>query len=106
MRRVEGSVRRTERQQPKLWARIQIVLTRAELGFPSFWQLQLTGSVGLYLLVLLSVLPDRNPGEFRHHTIFCSTVFVVSCFLRPVCRSRLRRLVPLPSRTHPAFRVS
>jgi two-component system, LytTR family, sensor kinase len=87
-------VRRTEKQRPKLWARIQIVLTRDELGFPSFWQLQLTGSVGLYLLVLLSVLPDRNPGEFRHQTIFCATVFVVSCFLRPVCRSLLRRSLP------------
>jgi two-component system, LytTR family, sensor kinase len=87
-------VRRTEKQRPKLWTRIQIVLTRDELGFPSFWQLQLTGSVGLYLLVLLSVLPDRNAGEFRHQTIFCATVFVVSCFLRPVCRSLLRRSLP------------
>jgi two-component system, LytTR family, sensor kinase len=87
-------VRRTEAQRPRLWARIRIVLTRDELGFPSFWQLQATGSVGLYLLVLLSVLPYRNPGEFRHQTIFCATVFVVSCFLRPVCRSLLRRSLP------------
>jgi two-component system LytT family sensor kinase len=87
-------VRRTEAQRPKLWARIRIVLTRDELGFPSFWQLQLTGSVGLYLLVLLSVLPDRNPGEFRHQTIFCATVFAFSCLLRPVCRSLLRRSLP------------
>lgn len=70
------------------------MLTRDELGFPSFWQLQVTGSVGLYLLVLLSVLPYRNLGEFRHQTIFCATVFVVSCFLRPVCRSLLRRSIP------------
>jgi len=87
-------VRRTEAQRPRLWARIRMVLMRDELGFPSFWQLQLTGSVGLYLLVLLSVLPYRNPGEFRHQTIFCATVFVVSCFLRPVCRSLLRRSLP------------
>ena len=45
----------------------------------------------MYLLVLLSVLPYRNQEEFRHQTIFCATVFVVSCFLRPVCRSLLRR---------------
>jgi len=87
-------VRRTETRWPKLWARIRNVLTRDELGFPSFWQLQLTGSVGLYLLVLLSVLPDRNPGEFRHQTIFCATVFAFSCLLRPVCRSLLRRSLP------------
>jgi len=87
-------VRRTEAQLPRLWTRIRIVLKRDELGFPSFWQLQVTGSVGLYLLVLLSVLPYRNPGECRHQTIFCATVFVISCFLRPVCRSLLRRSLP------------
>jgi hypothetical protein len=38
MRRVEGSVRQAGKPRPKLWARIQIVLTRDELGFPSFWQ--------------------------------------------------------------------
>ena len=70
---------------------MQIVLTRDELGFPSFWQLQVAGCVGLYLLVLLSLLPYRNPDEFRHQTIFCATVFVVSSALRPVCRSLLRR---------------
>ena len=87
-------MRRTEAQRPKLWARIRIVSTRDELGFPSFWPLQITGSVGLYLLVLLSVLPDRNPDEFRHQTIFCATVFAFSCLLRPVCRSLLRRSLP------------
>jgi two-component system, LytTR family, sensor kinase len=87
-------VRRTEAQRSKLWARIRIVLRRDELGFPSFWQLQVTGSVGLYLLVLLSVLPYRNPGEFLHQTIFCVTVFLFSCLLRPVCRSLLRRSLP------------
>jgi two-component system, LytTR family, sensor kinase len=70
------------------------VLTRDELGFPSFWQLQVTGCVGFYLLVLLSVLPYSNPGEFRHQTIFCATVFVFTCLLRPVCRSLLRRSLP------------
>jgi len=30
--------------------------------------------VGFYLLVLLSALPYRNPGEFRHQTSFCATV--------------------------------
>jgi two-component system, LytTR family, sensor kinase len=70
------------------------VLQRDELGFPSFWQLQVAGCVGFYLLVLLTVLPYRNLEELRHLTIFCATVFVVSCFLRPVCRSLLRRSLP------------
>ena len=87
-------MRRTEAPWPELWTKIGIVLTRDELGFPSFWQLQLAGSAGFYLLVLLSVLPDRNPGELRHQTIFCATVFAFSCLLRPVCRSLLRRSLP------------
>jgi len=87
-------VRRTEAQRPRLWARIRIVLTHDELRFPSFWKLQGTGCVGFYLLVLLSALPYRNPGEFRHQTIFCATVFLGSCLLRPVCRSLLRRSLP------------
>ena len=70
------------------------MLKRDELGFPSFWQLQAMGGVGFYLLVLLSVLPYRNPAEFRHQTIFCATVFLVSPQLRPVCRSLLRRSLP------------
>jgi two-component system, LytTR family, sensor kinase len=70
------------------------VLQRDELGFPSFWQLQVAGCVGLYLLVLLTVLPYRNLEEIRHLTIFCGTVFVVSCFLRPVCRSLWRLSLP------------
>jgi two-component sensor histidine kinase len=73
---------------------MRIVFKRDELGFPSFWQLQVAGCVGLYLLVLLSVLPDSNPGEFRHQTIFCATVFLASSLLRPVCRSLLRRSLP------------
>ena len=70
------------------------MLKRDELGFPSFWQLQLAGCVGFYALVLLTVLPYRNPEDIRHLTIFCATVFVVSSFLRPVCRSLLRRSLP------------
>ena len=67
---------------------------RDELGFPSFWTLQIAGSVGLYVLVLLSVLPERNPAEFLHQTVFCATVFAVSWLLRPICRSLLRRSYP------------
>jgi len=94
MRRTEDSARRTAVRRSRWWARIRIVFNRDELGFPSFWTLQVTGCVGFYLLVLLSVLPYRHPGEFRHQTIFCATVFAVSCLLRPVCRSLLRRSLP------------
>jgi two-component system, LytTR family, sensor kinase len=70
------------------------VLKRDELGFPSFWQLQLAGSIGFYLLVLLSVFPSHSSQEFRHQTIFCTTVFLTSCLLRPLCRSLFRRSLP------------
>ena len=62
-----------------------------ELGFPSFWTLQVAGCLGLYVLVLLSVLPERSPAEFLHQSVFCATVFAISWLLRPVCRSLLRR---------------
>lgn len=67
---------------------------RDELGFPSFWTLQVAGCVGLYVLVLLSVLPERNPAEFLHQTIFCATVFAISWLLRPICRSLLDHSYP------------
>lgn len=67
---------------------------RDELGFPSFWTLQVGGCLGLYVLLLLSVLPERNTAEFIHQTVFCTTVFAVSWFLRPACRSLLRRSYP------------
>ena len=73
---------------------MQIVFAQNELAFPSFWQLQVAGWTGFYLLVLLSALPYSSPGEFRHQTIFSATVFVVSPLLRPVCRSLLRRSLP------------
>jgi two-component system, LytTR family, sensor kinase len=70
------------------------VWKRDELGFPGFWQLQVAGCAGLYLLDLLSLFPYRDVGEFWRQTIFCATVFVVSPGLRPVCRSLLRRSLP------------
>jgi two-component system, LytTR family, sensor kinase len=77
-----------------VWTKIQTVFKRDELGFPSFWTLQVAGCLGLYVLVLLSVLPERNPAEFLHQTVFCATVFAVSWLLRPICRSLLRRSYP------------
>ncbi len=67
---------------------------RDELGFPGFWQLQVAGCAGLYLLDLLSLFPYRDVGESWRQTVFCTTVFVLSPGLRPVCRSLLRRSLP------------
>jgi hypothetical protein len=67
------------------------VWNRDELGFPSFWQLQVAGCAGLYLLDLLSLFPYRNHQEVWHQTVFCATLFVASPVLRPVCRSLSRR---------------
>jgi hypothetical protein len=50
--------------------------------------------LGLYVLVLLSVLPERNPAEFLHQTVFCATVFAISWLLRPICRSLLGNSYP------------
>lgn len=61
------------------------------------------GGVSFYLLVLLSTLPSHDPGEFRHQTIFCVTVFLVSFLLRPVCRSLLHRSLPWVSLEVHAF---
>lgn len=87
-------MRRTSIHSRISWARIRFVFKRDELGFPSFWELQVAGSLGFYILVLLSALPDGGPGEFRHQTIFCATVFIFSSLLRPLCRNLLRRSLP------------
>jgi hypothetical protein len=70
------------------------VFKRDELGLPSFWQLQLLGWVAFYFVLLVVVLPNRKAGDFRDETIGWATMFLASCFLRPVCRSLLRRLLP------------
>jgi two-component system, LytTR family, sensor kinase len=82
---------------------MQIVWKRDELGFPSFWQLQVAGCAGLYLLDLLSLFPYRNLVEFRNQTIFCATILVTSSLLRPVCRSLSRRSLPWVSLEIRAF---
>ena len=87
-------MRQTEGLAEKGWTKIQIVFQRDEFGFPSFWTLQVAGCLGLYVLLLLSVLPDRNTAELIHQTVFCATVFAISCFLRPICRSLLRASYP------------
>lgn len=75
-------------------ARIPTVRERDEFGFPSFWQLQVAGCAGLYLLDLLSLFPYRSRIEIWQQTVFCATVLFLSPLLRPVCRSLLGRSLP------------
>lgn len=71
------------------------VFKRDERGFPSFWQLQLLGWTGLYILVLVGSLPDfKHPWAVRDDFIAVAFMFLGSCMLRPVCRSFVRRSLP------------
>lgn len=79
---------------PGVWNRIQIVFKRDELGLPSFWELQLLGWVAFYVVLLVAVLPYRKAEDLRNQTIACATMFLASCWLRPVCRRLLRRSLP------------
>jgi two-component system, LytTR family, sensor kinase len=75
-----------------LWARIRIVLKRDDLGFPTFWTVQIGAWVCFYLWGSISLLPFlRQPGALRGNTVFFVTLFVASSLLRPVCRWLMRR---------------
>lgn len=65
---------------------------RDDLGFPTFWPLQILGWACFYVWVLISILPLlRRPGTLRGSSILVVSMFAVSCLLRPVCRSLIRR---------------
>jgi two-component system, LytTR family, sensor kinase len=74
---------------PWRWrARIRIVLKRDDLGFPTFWTVQIAAWVCFYLWGSISLLPYlRQPGALRGNTVFFVSLFVASSLLRPVCRS-------------------
>ena len=84
-------MRPTADEDQAAWAKIRSVLKRDELGLPSFWQLQLLGWVAFYVIVLVAALPYRKPEEFGYQTIGCTTMFLASFVLRPICRSLLRK---------------
>jgi two-component system, LytTR family, sensor kinase len=64
------------------------VLKRDDLGFPTFWTVQIVGWVCFYLWGLILLLPFlRQPGALRGNTVFFATLFIASSLLRPVCRS-------------------
>jgi two-component system LytT family sensor kinase len=73
------------------------MLKRDEFGFPSFWQLQMMGWVGLYLLAVVGSIPDflKRPTALRDTTVAALFMFLATFALRPICRSLRRRSLPL-----------
>jgi two-component system, LytTR family, sensor kinase len=61
---------------------------RDDLGFPTFWTVQITGWICFYLWGFISLLPFlRQPGALRANSVFFISLFITSSLLRPVCRS-------------------
>jgi len=64
------------------------VLKRDDLGFPSFWTVQISSWICFYLWGSISLLPFlRQPGALLANTVFFISLFTASSLLRPVCRS-------------------
>src|SRR5271154_7032981 len=81
--------------RPGMWARLRTELKRDELGFPAFWPLQIIGWSGYYLVTMASLLPYlQKPGVVWANSALIISMFIVSCLLRPVCRSLLGRGLP------------
>ena len=68
------------------------MLKRDDLGFPTFWTIQIGGWVCFYLWGSVSLLPFlREPYAVLGDAVFFVTLFAASSLLRPVCRSLMRR---------------
>ena len=68
---------------------------RDELGFPSFWLLQVCGWSGFYLLVLVALLTTYKLSELiRSNTSWFLCMFATTLLLRPFCRSLMSRSLP------------
>lgn len=64
------------------------MVRRDDLGFPTFWTVQIAAWVCFYLWGSITLLPFlRQPGALRGNTVFFISLFTVSSLLRPVCRS-------------------
>jgi two-component system LytT family sensor kinase len=71
------------------------VLKRDDLGFPTFWTVQIGAWACFYLWGSISLVPFlRQPGALRGNTVFFVTLFAASSLLRPVCRSLMRHAFP------------
>jgi hypothetical protein len=71
------------------------LLKRDDLGFPTFWPVQIIGWSCFYLLMLVSMLPSlKTAGALWEMSVPAMSMFAGSCLLRPVCRSLLRRELP------------
>jgi two-component system, LytTR family, sensor kinase len=69
-----------------------LVLKRDDLGFPTFWTVQIASWICFYLWGSISLLPFiRRPGALLGNTVFFIVLFTASSLLRPVCRSLMRR---------------
>ncbi len=65
---------------------------RDDLGFPTFWTVQIAAWVCFYLWGSISLIPYlHQPGALRGNTVFFLSLFVMSSLLRPVCRSLMSR---------------
>ena len=62
-----------------------------DLTFTPFWQLQLIGWSGFYVLVLVAAAPYlKQPGVFRDNSLWVLTMFAASWILPLVYRASLR----------------
>lgn len=79
----------------RFWAKIRIVLKRDDLGFPTFWTVQIAAWVCFYLWGSISLLPFlHQPGALFANSVFFVTLFVACSLLRPVCRGLMGRSYP------------
>ena len=68
------------------------MLKRDDLGFPTFWPVQITGWCYFYVMLLASILPSlKEPGVLWVYSVSVFSMFVASCLLRFACRSLMRR---------------
>lgn len=72
-----------------------MVLKRDDLGFPTFWTVQISAWVCFYLWGSIQLLPFlRQSGALRGNTVFFVSLFALSSLLRPVCRSLMGHAYP------------
>ena len=63
------------------------------LRFPSFWRLQIIGGICLYVVVIVSCVPDivKQPAVLRDASILVAFMFLGTFAVHPICRALLRR---------------